>query len=104
MNLREKAVSGVKWTTISILSRALFQLLQVSILTRFLAAEAFGLVAMALFVVQFSNIFVDMGLNSAILHHQFATKNEYSSIYWLNIIICHYFKKVLNFPFTTESQ
>ncbi len=87
MNLRKTAVSGIKWTTVGTFGRALFQLLQISILTRFLPKEAFGLVAMALFVVQFSNIFVDMGMTSAILHRQNATRNEYSSIYWLNIFI-----------------
>lgn len=63
MSLRKTAISGVKWTTVGTIGRSLFQLLQVSILTRFLPKEAFGLVAMALFVVQFSNIFVDMGMN-----------------------------------------
>jgi len=87
MNLRKTAISGIKWSTVGRIGMALFQLLQVSILTRFLPKEAFGLVAMALFVVQFSNIFVDMGMTSAILHLQNATKNEYSSIYWLNIFI-----------------
>lgn len=87
MSLRKTAVSAIKWTTVGTIGRALFQLLQVSILTRFLPKEAFGLVAMALFVVQFSNIFVDMGMTSAILHRQNVTKNEYSSIYWFNIFI-----------------
>jgi len=87
MNLRKTAISGIKWTTIGTTGRALFQLLQIAILTRFLPKEAFGLVAMVLFVVNFSNIFVDMGMASAILHRQNATKDEYSSIYWLNIFI-----------------
>lgn len=87
MNLRKAALSGIKWTTAGTIGNALFQLLQVSILTRFLPKEAFGLMAMALFVVQFSNIFVDMGMTSAILHRQNATRNEYSSFYWLNIFV-----------------
>lgn len=87
MSFRKIAVSGVKWTTLGTFGGALFQILQISILTRFLPKEAFGLVAMALFVVNLSNIFVDMGMSSAILHHQNATRNEYSSIYWLNIIV-----------------
>jgi len=87
MSLRKAFVSGVTWTTIGSIGRAIFQLLQVAILTRFLPKEAFGIVAMALFVIQFSNIFVDMGMTSAILHRQNATKAEYSSIYWFNIFI-----------------
>jgi O-antigen/teichoic acid export membrane protein len=87
MNLRKTAVTGIKWTTIGTIGRAIFQLLQISILAHFLPKEAFGIIAMALFVVQFTNIFVDMGLSSAILHHQNTTQKEYSSIFWLNIFI-----------------
>jgi O-antigen/teichoic acid export membrane protein len=97
LSLKLKAISGIKWTTIGTIGRALFQLLQISILTRFLPKEAFGLVAMALFVVHFSNIFVDMGMTSAILHRQDATRNEYSSIYWLNIFISLFLYGILIF-------
>src|SRR5665648_9755 len=87
MNLKKVAISGIKWTSVGTIGRSLFQLLQISILTRFLPKEAFGMCIRDRFVVQFSNIFVDMGLTSAILYRQNATKNEYSSIYWLNIFI-----------------
>jgi O-antigen/teichoic acid export membrane protein len=100
MSLYKTVISGVKWTSIGTLGRSLFQILQISILTRFLPKEAFGLVAMALFIVQFSNIFLDMGFTSSILHRQNATKKEYSSIYWLNIMIslCLYFILILITP------
>tara|TARA_B100000674_G_scaffold155390_1_gene123989 strand:+ start:3538 stop:4986 length:1449 start_codon:yes stop_codon:yes gene_type:complete len=87
MSLKQAFLSGIKWNSVGIFSRALFQVLQISILTRFLPKEDFGLLAMALFVVQFSNIFLDMGLTSAILHKKNISKNEFSSIYWLNIFI-----------------
>ncbi len=104
MNLKKTAIAGAKWTTIGVVGRSIFQLLQVSILTRFLPKEAFGLVAMALFLVQFSNIFVDMGMASAILHRQEATKKEYSSIYWLNIFISFFLYVILYFlaPFASN--
>ena len=97
MNLKKNAIQGVKWTTIGKIGRSVFQLLQISILARFLPKEAFGLVAMALFLVQFSNIFVDMGMTSAILHRQNATRKEYSSIYWLNILIAIIFYLFLKY-------
>jgi len=87
MSLKKNAIAGVKWTTIGTIGRSIFQLLQVSILARFLPKEAFGLVAMTLFVVNLTNIFVDMGMSSAILHRQDATVNEYSSLYWFNILV-----------------
>jgi O-antigen/teichoic acid export membrane protein len=87
MSLLKIAFSGIKWNFSVSMIRVIFQLLQISLLTRFLPKEDFGLVAMALFIVQFSNIFVDMGMTPAILNRQNSTKNEYSSIYWLNIFI-----------------
>ena len=96
MSLKKNVIQGLKWTTIGTVGRAIFQLLQISILARFLPKDAFGLVAMALFVIQFSNIFVDMGMTSAILHRQNATKKEYSSIYWLNIFIALILYALLN--------
>lgn len=62
-------------------------MLQIMILTRFLEKEDFGIIAIALLVIQFTHIFLDMGFSSAILHCQNATKKQYSSIYWLNIVI-----------------
>ncbi len=87
MNLKKIAISGLKWSLLDKMGKALFQLLQVAILTRFLSKEDFGLVAMALVVINLSNLFVDMGFSVAILHHKRATKKEYSSIYWFNIFI-----------------
>jgi O-antigen/teichoic acid export membrane protein len=87
MNLKKTAISGVKWTSVEKTGRAIFQLLQIAILTRFLPVEAFGLVALAFVVIGFTNIFVDMGLTSAILYKQNATQKEYSSIYWLNLFV-----------------
>lgn len=83
----KNSVSNIKWSALGTVGLSAFQMLQIAILTRFLPKEAFGLIAMALFVVQFSNIFADLGMTSAILHKQNPTKEEYSSIYWLNITI-----------------
>lgn len=87
MNLGIQAISGLKWASVEKFGRAGFQLLQISILTRFLPKEAFGLIAIALVVIGFSNIFADLGLASAILYKQDATQKEYSSLYWLNLAI-----------------
>ena len=75
MNISKTVFSGIKWSSIGKIGHAVFQLLQVAVLTRFLPKEAFGLVAMAVFVVNLTHIFADMGMTSAILHHQKATKN-----------------------------
>lgn len=87
MSLRRNFISGVKWTSFSTVIKAIFQLSQIAILSRFLPTEDFGLVAVALFVINFSNIFADMGISTAILHRQHSTLSEYSSLYWFSIAL-----------------
>ena len=84
MSLKQQAISGVKWTTVSTMFLATAQLIKVSVLARFLDKSDFGLMAIVMVVLGFTNLFVNMGLTSAILHKQNITKNEYASLYWLN--------------------
>ncbi|GAB5566155.1 MAG: colanic acid undecaprenyl disphosphate flippase WzxC [Winogradskyella sp.] len=84
--IKSNVISGVKWTTIGTITNALVALLKIAILARFLDKEDFGLMALVTFVMGFMNLFNDMGLTSAILHKQQISKNEYASLYWLNVI------------------
>lgn len=86
MSLKKQTISGVKWTTISTVVLMVVSLLKISILARFLDKSDFGLMALVTFVLGFMNLFVDMGLTSAILHKQQISKQEYASLYWINII------------------
>lgn len=86
MSLKQKTISGTKWTTIATIVIAITSIVKLSVLTRFLDKEDFGLMALVNVVLGFMTLFMDMGLTSAILHKQNITKNQYSSLYWLNII------------------
>lgn len=86
MSLKSKTISGVKWTSVSTITLAVVGLLKISVLARFLNASDFGLMALVTFVLGFMNLFMDMGLSSAILHKQNITEKEYASLYWINII------------------
>lgn len=86
MNLKKKAIGGVKWTTISTITLASVGLIKISILARYLDPSDFGLMALVTFVLGFMNLFMDMGLTSAILHKQNISQRQYSSLYWINII------------------
>lgn len=86
MSTRKEAISGVKWTTVATITIAISSVLKISILTRFLEKADFGLMAMVMFVMGFMDLFMDMGLTSAILHKQEITRKQYASLYWLNIV------------------
>jgi O-antigen/teichoic acid export membrane protein len=86
MQHREKVVTGVKWTTLSAVIVAITSIIKISILARFLDKHDFGLMALVNFVIGFTELFNDLGISSAILHKQNISTQEYSSLYWLNII------------------
>ena len=61
------------------------QLLQLVILARFLSPAEFGLMAIMMVVIGFSQAFMDMGISNAIIHRQQISHQQLSSLYWLNI-------------------
>lgn len=87
MTLRKKAFQGVKWTTVAAIINASVQLIQVAVLTRFLGKEDFGLMAIALFVIGISQIFIDMGLSNSIVYKQKVNSIQLHTLFWLNIFM-----------------
>jgi O-antigen/teichoic acid export membrane protein len=86
MSLKQKAVQGVKWTTVSTATTVLLQILQLVVLGRLLDSSAFGLMGMVLVIVGFADLFMDMGISNAIIQRQDISKKELSSLYWLNVM------------------
>lgn len=87
MSIKKKAISGVKWTSASAVVASSLQLIQVAVLARFLDKDDFGLMALALFVIGISHIFIDMGISNALIHKQRVNKFQLSTLFWANIIL-----------------
>lgn len=85
MSLKKKAISGVKWTTASTAINSVTDFIRISILARLLDATNFGLIGMITVVIGFAQAFADMGISNAIIYRQDVTKDQLSSLYWLNI-------------------
>jgi O-antigen/teichoic acid export membrane protein len=68
------------------LGRAGLGFLQVAILARLLEPADFGMMAIVAAVIAFAQIFSDMGVSNAIVHHQRVSQEELSSLYWLNVL------------------
>lgn len=84
--LKKKAISGVKWSTFSTLFRVVLQIIQLSIVARFLPAEAIGLYAFVQVVMSFSQLFIDMGLGNAIIHKQETLHRHLSELFTINLL------------------
>ncbi len=85
MSLKSQAVSGVKWNGLATSIKIAIQFFSVAVLAHLLAPGDFGLVSMAVVATGFIQAFADLGLSNAIIHRQDATREQLSSLYWLNL-------------------
>lgn len=85
MSLTKKTTQGVKWSTLSTIVKTVVQIAKLSVLTFLLDKSDFGIIAIATMVINFTEIFANLGLAVGIIHKQNISQNEYSSLYWLNI-------------------
>lgn len=86
-SIKQQAVSGVKWNTIATVYCMVVQIVRLAVLTRLLDKSDFGLIAIAMMVIAFTDIFSELGLTVAVLHKQDITPVQYSSVFWTNVIL-----------------
>jgi O-antigen/teichoic acid export membrane protein len=86
MTLKKQALSGVKWTSLIVVVRTVVNFLQVAILAHFLSPADFGLMGMVMIVVGFGETYADLGISAAIIYKQNASREQLSSLYWLNVL------------------
>jgi lipopolysaccharide exporter len=86
MTLETQARSGIRWTGLSAIFTTSIESLRLVILARFLSPVDFGLMGMAMVVIGLAQAYTDLGISGAIIHRQDTTKEQLSSLYWLNIL------------------
>jgi O-antigen/teichoic acid export membrane protein len=86
LQLRRRATSGARWTSVATAFRILMLFVQLAILARLLRVEDFGLMAMVNVVLAFAQAFADAGVSNSIIQYRDANRNELSSLYWLNVM------------------
>lgn len=62
------------------------QFLTLAVLARYLSPYDFGLMGMIMVVIGLAQAFADMGISNGIIYRQNATRDQLSSLYWLNIM------------------
>ncbi len=87
MNLTKSAIKGVKWTSLSQVVRQFSQYITTIILAAILNPSDFGIMAIALIVISFLEIFKDLGTSSAIIQRDDNTLEFLSSIFWANVFL-----------------
>ena len=84
--LRQRAATGMRWTLLASAVTAGTQLLQLVVLARVLSPLDFGVIGVLLIVVGIVQAYTDLGLSAALIHRRNDTREERSSLYWLNVL------------------
>ncbi len=86
MSLREKATKGIVWSVIQKWGREAVSFLTFIALSRLLAPEAFGLVALATAFTAFIEIFLDMGFGAAIVQRTDLEREHLDTAFWISTL------------------
>lgn len=86
VTLRSKAINSVRWTSLSSMARIALSILQVAIVARLLPPGDFSLMAVAMALIVFLEVFADLGVSNAIIHFKEEDADRLSSLYWLNVV------------------
>lgn len=84
-NLKHKAVRGGAFTFASQWTRFVLRIGSTAVLSRLLAKDDFGLVAMVTAFTGFASLFADAGLTQAAMRARELSREQASSLFWINL-------------------
>lgn len=87
MDNKRTVISGAKWMSISTIVTSLVAILRLSILAHFLEKSDFGIVAILTFIHGLTIMFSNMGFATVVLHKQDLKKSEFSSLFWIQMLV-----------------
>ena len=84
--LKRKSVRGGSITAVAQAANVAIHFLSTVTLARILHPEEFGVISMVLAVTLFARLFRDLGLSSSTIQRQALTKEQLSTLYWINVL------------------
>lgn len=85
MSLREKTISGAKWSAISTVIIIVLGLLQMTWLARLMDNHQFGLLTISLVIIALADTLSDFGIANSIIQRKEISHLELTTLYWLNV-------------------
>ncbi|GHA72891.1 lipopolysaccharide biosynthesis protein [Pontibacter akesuensis] len=88
-SIKKNIASGIKWNTISVIGTRSTDFVVKLILARLLLPEAYGIIGMAMIIINFLQVISDMGLFNALVQKKedALTETRYSSAFWFLLAI-----------------
>ncbi|MFC0607193.1 lipopolysaccharide biosynthesis protein [Rufibacter quisquiliarum] len=80
-------LKGIYWDFLEKVLNQGIGLIVSIILARLLSPEDFGFLSMVMVIVTFANAFMDMGFSTALVQKQEITEEQYSTVFYLNLMV-----------------
>ena len=84
-NLKQKAVTGVMWSSVQRFSQVFVSFISGIVLARLLAPEDYGCIGMLSIFMLLSATFIDGGFGSALIQKKRPTQEDYSTVFFWNL-------------------
>ncbi len=85
MSLREKTISGAKWSAMATLVIIGLGLAQMTVLARIIDNHQFGLLTVSLVIIALADTLSDFGIANSIIQRKEIGYLELTTLYWLNV-------------------
>lgn len=87
ISLKDKAVSGIIWTSIERFGTYFIQLVIGIIIARILSPEDFGVIGMTSIFMAIANTLLDSGFGNALIQNRERNETDYATAFYFNILI-----------------
>ena len=85
MSLREKTISGAKWSAMATVIIIGLGLVQMTVLARIVDNHQFGLLTISLVIIALADTLSDFGIANSIIQRKEISHLELTTLYWLNV-------------------
>ncbi|MGK0703526.1 MOP flippase family protein [Yokenella regensburgei] len=85
MSLREKTISGAKWSAMATVAIIGLGLVQMTWLARIFDSHQFGLLTVSLVIIALADTLSDFGIANSIIQRKAISRLELTTLYWLNV-------------------
>lgn len=86
LSLREKTISGMLWSALQRFGVMFISFVANLILARLLLPEDFGCIGILMVFIAISNTFIDGGFGSALIQKHNPTLEDYSTVFYFNLV------------------
>ena len=95
MSIKKEVAKGVFWIAIAKYAGIIVSLIITGILARLISPEAFGTIAVAMVILYFLNMLVDIGIGPAVVQFKNLTRYHLDSLFTLNLCIGIFLSAIL---------